>query len=81
MTFFVNTTRIERVKQFKDLGVIFNERFDFNDDLAFRTAKARSVHALIMRQSTDFRNSTVLKTLFVALVKFTLYTKKYSQST
>ena len=40
--YFVNTTKIERVKQFKDLGVIFNERFDFNDDLAFRTAKAHS---------------------------------------
>ena len=68
--YFVNTTKIERVKQFKDLRVIFNKRFDFiNDDLAFRTVKARLVLGLIMRQSSGFRNPTVLKTLFLALVR------------
>ena len=49
--YFVNTTKIERVKQFKDLGIILNERFDFIDVLAFRTSKARF--------STWFNNAAV----------------------
>ena len=65
----VQCNLIERVKKFNDFGVIFNEKFDFNDDINFRLAKARSTLGVIKRTASEFNNLTALRTLYVALVR------------
>jgi len=65
----MNDSLINRVEKFNDLGVIFNHRLDFNDDISFRTSKARAISGLIRRHSADFNNDRALLTLFTALAR------------
>ena len=65
----VNDNTIEKVNKFHDLGVTFNCKFDFNDDLIFRISKAKSTVGVIKRMAHEFNYPTALKTLYTALVR------------
>jgi hypothetical protein len=48
----INGVTIERVEKINDLGVFFNEKFNFNDDSTFRVAKVgKSMMGFIRRQT------------------------------
>ena len=48
--------------------MMFNSRFIFKDDLTFRVSKARSMMGFIKRQACEFKDPSVLKSLYFAFV-------------
>lgn len=64
-----NGTSIERVKNFKDLGVIFNTKLEFDDHISYIQSKASSMLGFIKRQASDFRDPYTLLTLYNSLVR------------
>lgn len=63
---------LTRVHQMTDLGIIFNTKFDFNDDLSVRISKAKSMLGFVMRQANEFRDPRVLLCLYFAFVRSVL---------
>ena len=70
--YYIGDNRIDKINKFRDLGITFNNKFDFNDDLTFRLSKAKSTLGVIKRLAPDFKNIDALKTLYVSLVRSTL---------
>ena len=52
--------------------MIFNDKFNFNDDIAFRVSKSKAMVGLIKRVSSDFNDSKILLTLYDSLVRSNL---------
>ena len=67
-----NNVNIERVDKFTDLGVIFNNKFNFNDDVAFRVSKGKAMVGLIKRTAPEFKDTKILLTLYQSLVRSNL---------
>ena len=67
--YMFGSTVIERVACFTDLGIIFNQKFTFKDDLTYRISKARSMLDFIKRQSSEFRDPAILRVLYFAFVR------------
>ena len=67
--YHINDNVIEKVKKFNDLGVIFNSKFDFNDDLSFRVSRARSMLGIIKRLAHEFNDIMSLRILYTSLVR------------
>lgn len=67
--YMMNDFEIARVNKFKDLGVIFDSKMSFREDITYRTAKARSILGLIKRHSCEFSDPSTLKCLYNALVR------------
>ena len=53
----------------KDLGVTFNMDLRFNDHIVNITSRATRMAGFILRNCSEFRNTQVLKRLYVALVR------------
>ena len=68
----LDDTILERVNKFNDLGIIYNDKFNFNDDFSTRIAKARSMLGFIKRQTADFKDESVLKILYMSFVRSNL---------
>ena len=52
---------VSRVQLIKDLGMMFNSRFTFKDDLTFRVSKAKSMMELLRDKACEFKDPFVLK--------------------
>jgi len=64
-----NGIEIERVHRFTDLGIIFNSKFDFSDDVAFRISKAKAMLGFITRAASEFNDPNTLISLYNSLVR------------
>lgn len=60
---------LEKVNEFKDLGVIFDSRLSFNSYIEIVIGEAFKVLGFVIRNSKDFNNVLVLKILFNSLVR------------
>ena len=49
--------------------MMFNSRFTFKDDLTFRISNVRSMMGFIKRQACEFKDSSVLKSVYFAFVR------------
>lgn len=57
-----------RVNIIKDLGVHFDQKFDFRSHVDYVVSKGNSMLGFLKRNSNDFKDAYTLKTLFMALV-------------
>ncbi|HBK82686.1 MAG TPA: hypothetical protein DDZ41_03680 [Flavobacterium sp.] len=60
---------LERVKIFKDLGVIFDEKMSFRSHIDLIVAKSCSTLGFIRRLTKDFKNPNTVRSLYCALVR------------
>ena len=67
--YFIDTTILKKVDKIIDLGVIFSSNLSFNDDICVRISKARSMLGFIKRQCKDFNDDSIVKTLYISLVR------------
>lgn len=65
----LNSTVIERVYQFKDLGVLFDPKLSFSLHIESIHSKAMSRLGMIKRWSKEFNDFFITKCLFVSLVR------------
>lgn len=65
----VDSSVLERVESFVDLGVVFDPKLTFNRHIDMIFCKANSRFGMIKRWSRDFNDPFVTKTLFVSLVR------------
>ena len=63
---------LERVKIFKDLGVLFDEQMTFRNHINIVVAKACSILGFICRLTRDFKNPDSIRSLYCALVRSNL---------
>lgn len=64
-----NGTLLDRVKSIKDLGVVMDEKLNFNEHVAATTAKAFAVLGFIRRNASEFRDPYALKSAYCSLVR------------
>ena len=57
----INGVTIERVEKINDLGVFFNEKFNFNDDSTFR----KTMMGFIRQQIKELNDKEVLKSFLL----------------
>lgn len=62
---------IERVNQIRDLGVILDQKLNFNSHIEYVTKKSKSTLHFVNRQSQYFQKD-VIKILYMALVRSNL---------
>lgn len=65
----INLTDIERVYEFKDLGVLFDPKLSFSLHIESIHSKAKSRLGMIKRWSKEFNDWFITKCLFVSLVR------------
>ena len=68
----IGSNILTRINNFNDLGVIFDSKFSFNEDIERRVAKGRSLSGFLKRHTKEFRDETVSKSLFISLVRSNL---------
>ena len=61
--------KLERVNEFKDLGVLMDRKLTFVSHIETITAKSARMLGFIKRISREFQDYYALKTLFVSLVR------------
>jgi len=64
----IDSKKIERVKVIKDLGVILDEKLNFEAHIELITAKARSLLGWIKRFGREFEDPWTIKRLFFTFV-------------
>lgn len=67
----MNGQPIERVTQIRDLGVILDQKLNFNAHIEYITTKSKAVLHFVNRQSQYFQKD-VIKILYMALVRSNL---------
>lgn len=60
---------LERVREKKDLGVVFDPKLNFVKHIEFSVSKANSMLGFIKRNSIDFKDPFTLKSLFTSYVR------------
>ena len=69
----LSDTVVEKVKEFKDLGILTNNGLSWNSHIDMITAKANRMLGLIKRAYMDLKDDdTTLKTLYCYLVRSNL---------
>lgn len=68
-TYSIGNSFFNRVNQLMDLGVLLNQKMDFNPHTAFTCSKAASVLGLVKRFARNFNDISVAKVLYCALVR------------
>ena len=68
----VNNQSMERVNSIRDLGVVFDHKLKFNEQVLSVTAKAFATLGFLRRNTTDFNDPYALKTLYCSLIRSTL---------
>ena len=68
----VNNQSMERVNSIRDLGVIFDQKLKFNEQVSSVTAKAFATLGFLRRNTADFDDPYALKTLYCSLIRSTL---------
>lgn len=63
----INGLKIARDSEFRDLGVIFDKKMNFNRHIDTICAKARQMYGFIMRNSQDFKTPNTAVVLFKSL--------------
>lgn len=65
----IDNVRIGRVREFRDLGVILDEKLNFNSHIASKVSKAYSMLGFLKRICHDFRNVKALTSIYNAHVR------------
>ncbi|HBK83120.1 MAG TPA: hypothetical protein DDZ41_05910 [Flavobacterium sp.] len=63
---------LDRVKIFKDLGVLFDDKMTFRSHINIIVAKANSILGFICRITKDFKKPNSVRSLYCALVRSNL---------
>ena len=64
-----NSRSIEQTRRITDLGVVFNDRFTFKDDLTFKISRSRWMLGFLKRQAQEFSDPTALKVLYFSIIR------------
>jgi len=67
--YFLNDNLIEKVKLYKDLGIIFKFNLSFHNHIQYCISKAHSMLGFVKRFSKDFYDPYVLKILYISFVR------------
>jgi hypothetical protein len=65
----INNIYIDNLNSIKDLGVIFDSVFTFNDHIHFICQKASSMLGFIKRWAKEFNNTLITVSLFTTLIR------------
>lgn len=68
----INFTSLSRVKEIRDLGVLFDEKLDFSSHIECLIAKACSLLGFVLRVCWDFDDPATLKAVYFAHVRTVL---------
>jgi hypothetical protein len=68
-TYIIDQHRLERVYKFKDLGVTFDTKLNFNDHLNNIVSKALKTYGFVFRNCKDFSNPKTLLLLYTSLIR------------
>ena len=68
----LSDTVLEKVKEFKDLGLLTNNGLSWNSHIDMITAMANRMLGLIKRTYMDLKDESTLKTLYCSLVRSNL---------
>lgn len=67
--YHINNVLLERVTEFKDLGVILDSKLCFNQHIDYCTSKASSMLGFVKRQAFVFTDPYAIKSLYCAFVR------------
>lgn len=65
----INNEVLNRINKFKDLGVVFDQKFTFNDHILDIIAKSYNSYGFIYRNCKEFTNLRTLQLLYCSLIR------------
>lgn len=65
----IDNTSLEKVSSMRDLGVIFDNKLNFNMHIDCKIAKAYSMLGFVKRICADFKNLNTVRSLYCAIVR------------
>lgn len=67
--YLVNNRTLSKVDVVKDLGVVFNKKFTFDNHLDYIVGRANSILGFVKRWAKEFNDPYLTKTLYCAFVR------------
>ena len=65
----MNGTLLDRCDQFKDLGIVVDNKLSFTPHIEYVTNSAMKMLGFIIRNATDLHNTHCIKLLFYTLIR------------